>query len=64
MTNLPAIIAKSNTNIITNSKSFLVTKTPTAYNTTALIHSIIFNFNNFVCDFDVDQFLVDPEILP
>ena len=59
MINLPAIIAKSTTNIITNSKSFLVTKTPTVSNTTPPIHSIIFNFNNFVCDFDVDQFLVD-----
>ena len=64
MINLPSTLNNTNvnSNLVTNKSNFV---TPSVvYDFTTPIRPKIFNFNNFVCDFNVDQFLADPTILP
>ena len=63
MINLPTIFSSINvkSNLLTNKCNF-ITHT-VVYDLTAPICSKIFNFNKFVAEHDVDQFLVDPAIL-
>ena len=64
MINLPARFNSTNvkSSLVSNKWNFI---TPTlVYDLTASIRAKIFNFNNFVLELDVDQFLADPTILP